>query len=110
MKQDKTFGKIIEKYINRAKPDILVFEGSVSRKIVEIIRDCGCTLVMNVGKQELQRLSHLINADIIPSIEFLNEDFRKGTCEEFIVQDQMGGKRDPKKASSYLQSLVIFKG
>ncbi|CAI2386712.1 unnamed protein product [Moneuplotes crassus] len=110
MKQDKTYGKIIEKIINRAKPDILVFEGSVSRKIVEIIRDCGCTLVMNVGKLDMQSLSYLTNADIIPSIEFLNEDFKKGTCEEFIVQDQMGGKRYPKNASSYLQSLVIFKG
>mmetsp|Transcript_16727 Transcript_16727/g.16414 ORF Transcript_16727/g.16414 Transcript_16727/m.16414 type:complete len:84 (+) Transcript_16727:2-253(+) len=39
MKQDKTFEKLIEKIVSRAKPDILVFEGSVSRKAVEIIRD-----------------------------------------------------------------------
>lgn len=109
MKQDKTYEKLIEKLVKRAKPDILVFEGSVSRRIVEIIRDSSCTLIMNVGKKEINRLSHLTQGDLIPSIEFLNEEFAKGTCKEFIIQDQMGGQKDVTKTNSNLQNLVIFK-
>mmetsp|Transcript_15939 Transcript_15939/g.13918 ORF Transcript_15939/g.13918 Transcript_15939/m.13918 type:complete len:85 (+) Transcript_15939:360-614(+) len=41
LKQDRTFLKTVEKYILASRPDILVFEGSVSRKIVERIRDIG---------------------------------------------------------------------
>uniref|UniRef100_A0A7S3KCW3 Uncharacterized protein n=1 Tax=Euplotes crassus TaxID=5936 RepID=A0A7S3KCW3_EUPCR len=64
---------------------------------------------MNVGKKDIQTLSNLTKGDMIPSIEFLNEEFVKGTCKEFIIQDQMGGKRDNSKTSSNLQNLVFFK-
>ncbi len=64
---------------------------------------------MNVGRKDIQRLSQLTDGDLIPSIEFLNEEFSKGTCKEFIIQDQMGGKKDLSKTNSNLQDLVIFK-
>ncbi len=64
---------------------------------------------MNVGIKDIQRLSQLTDGDLIPSIEFLNEEFSKGTRKEFIIQDQMGGKKDLSKTNSNLQDLVIFK-
>lgn len=57
MKQDREYLKEIEKLVREANVDIFVFEKSVSRKIVEKVRDAGCTLIMNVGNEELKRLA-----------------------------------------------------
>lgn len=92
MKQDKGYLKIIEDLVKEAKSDIIVFEKSVSRKIVERIRDVGITLIMNVEMEELKKLAHIIQADILQSIELIEEPFERGTCKEFIVQDQMETK------------------
>ena len=60
-------------------PHIIVYEKEVSRKIIERLRNIGYTVIMNVPKDDLKRLAWLTQTIVIPSIEFLNDDFQCGT-------------------------------
>lgn len=76
LKQEKHFIKSVEKNLMTVNPNIIVYEKEVSRKIVERIRDIGYTLLMNVPKDELKRLAWLTQTIIVPSIDFLVDNFR----------------------------------
>lgn len=89
LKQEKHFLKSIEKSLSTIRPDVMVVEGEVSRKIVEKLRDINVTVIMNVPIDELKLLAWLTQTITIPSVDFIDEHFKWGTCEEFIVQPQM---------------------
>lgn len=56
---------------------------------------------MNVDESELKRLAWLTQTYIIPSIDFLEETFKVGTCEEFMVQAQFDDNQYDKKTAHY---------
>ena len=82
-------------------PQIIVVEKIVSRKIVERLRKIGYTMIVDVSKDELKRLANMTQTIILPSVDFLDESFKCGTCEEFIVQAQMDDKVYSKNTSHY---------
>lgn len=108
MKQEKHFLKNVEKSILSSKPEVMVIEGDVSRKIVERIRDLGCTIIMNVDIDEIKRLAWMTQTIIVPSVEFLDETFKVGTCEEFIVQPQLDYNTYSKSTSHYFTKYNVF--
>ena len=89
LKQEKHFLKSIEKSLATIRPDIVIVEGEVSRKVVEQFRDLNITLIQNVDHSDIKQLAWLTQTITIPSIDFLDESFKWGTCEEFLVQAQM---------------------
>ena len=68
---------------------------------MEKLRDLGITVIMNVDEDELKRLAWLTQTFIIPSIDFLEETFKVGTCEEFMVQAQFDDHQYDKKTAHY---------
>jgi hypothetical protein len=108
MKQEKHFLKNIEKSILSSKPEVMVVGGDVSRKIVERIRDLGCTVIMNVDIDEMKRLAWMTQTILVPSVEFLDETFKVGTCEEFIVQAQLDYNIYSKSTSHYFTKYNVF--
>lgn len=108
MKHEKYFLKSIEKWITTTQPNVIVVEKEVSRKIVEKLRDLGISLIMNVEKQELKRLAWLTQTFIIPSIDFLDENFKWGNCEEFIIQEQWDDKKYSKNTAHYHTKYSIY--
>ena len=89
LRQENHIIKWIERWLMTASPNIIVYEHEVSRKIVERLRDIGYTVIMNVPKEDLKRLAWLTQTIVIPSIEFIDDNFKWGTWEEFIVQAQL---------------------
>jgi hypothetical protein len=108
IKQEKHFLKNIEKSIQSSRPDVMIVEGDVSRKIVERIRDLGCSVIMNVSMDEMKRLAWMTQTIIVPSVEFLDETFKVGTCEEFLVQSQMDNNTYSKNTSHYFTKYNVF--
>lgn len=83
-------------------------EKEVSRKIVEKIRDLGISLIMNVDRTELKRLAWLTQTVMIPSIDFLDEGFKCGTCEEFLIQAQWDDNKYSKKTAHYQTRYSVY--
>lgn len=108
MKQEKHYLKSIEKSLLVVNPDVVVVEKEVSRKIVERIRDIGCSLIMNVPKAELKRLAWLTQTFVIPSVDFIDETFKCGTCEEFLVQAQLDDTKYSKQTAHYRTKYNVY--
>ena len=57
VKQEKHYLKSIEKSLLTIKPNVMIVEDEISRRIVEKIRDKGIFLIMNIHKDDLKMLA-----------------------------------------------------
>ena len=101
LKQEKLVLKGIEKCLMSVNPHIVVYEKEVSRKIIERLRDIGYTVLMNVSKDEWKRLAWLTQTIVVPSIDFLDESMKCGTCDEFLIQAQLDDHKYSKSTAHY---------
>ena len=100
--------KALKNSILTVRPNILVVEGEVSRKIVEKIRDMGISLIMNIPIEDLKMLAWMTQTVILPSFDFIDENFKWGTCGEFIVQSQLDDNQYSKSTSHYKTKYNAF--
>lgn len=101
IRQEKLIMKGIEKSLMVVNPHIIVYEKEVSRKIIERLRDIGYTVIMNVSKDEWKRLAWLTQTIVVPSIDFLDENMKWGTWDEFLIQAQLDDQKYSKSTAHY---------
>lgn len=86
LQESNYIGNVVAK-IEMLKPDIILVEGTVSQTALEILLEKNITVVLNVKRSILDRLSFLINTEIIHSPEMILSTIKVGTCKKFHLQE-----------------------
>ncbi|TYI77948.1 hypothetical protein E1A91_D06G176300v1 [Gossypium mustelinum] len=96
--------------IHAHKPNILLVEKSVSRFAQEYLLEKNISLVLNIKRPLLERISRCTGAQIVPSVDHLFSQ-KLGYCEKFHVErfrEDLGSARQGGKKLA--KTLMYFEG
>jgi 1-phosphatidylinositol-3-phosphate 5-kinase len=96
--------------IKAHQPSVVLVEKSVSRHAQDLFLEKNISLVLNIKRPLLERISRCTGAHIVPSIDYLSSE-KLGKCDLFHVEKYIeehgtageGGKK-------MLKTLMFFEG
>ena len=96
--------------IKAHQPSVVLVEKSVSRYAQDLFLEKNISLVLNIKRPLLERISRCTSAQIVPSIDYLSSQ-KLGRCDLFHVEKYVedhgtageGGKK-------MLKTLMFFEG
>lgn len=96
--------------ISAHHPNVLLVENSVSRFAQDYLLAKNISLVLNVKRRRLERISHCTGSPIVPSIDILTSQ-KLGTCDLFHVEKFYEGQSSSEKIQkSSVKNLMFFEG
>jgi 1-phosphatidylinositol-3-phosphate 5-kinase len=107
--QEKEHLRTIVGKIESRRPNVLLVERSVSSYAQELLMEKGISLVLNVKRPLLERISRCTGAQIASSIDNI-ASARLGQCEMFKVQRVLefpSGKQTSRRST---KTLMFFEG
>ncbi|KAG8047616.1 hypothetical protein GUJ93_ZPchr0008g12981 [Zizania palustris] len=110
LQQETDYLKMAVAKIKAHQPSVVLVEKSVSRYAQDLFLDKNISLVLNIKKPLLERISRCTGAHIVPSIDYLSSQ-KLGHCDLFHVEKYVeehgtageGGKK-------MLKTLMFFEG
>ncbi|KAK4772048.1 hypothetical protein SAY86_013823 [Trapa natans] len=110
LQQEMDHLKMAVAKIDAHQPDVLLVENSVSRFAQEYLLEKDISLVLNIKKPLLERISRCTGAQIVPSVDHLSSQ-KLGYCENFHVarfqEDHGTAGQGGKKM---MKTLMFFEG
>ncbi len=80
---EEEFVKNICKKITSLSPDLILVGENIVRKAQDQLANAGISVIQNVKKKNLQRISRLFNAEVLTSLSNVVNIPKLGTCEKF---------------------------
>ncbi|KAL6661587.1 hypothetical protein ACP70R_000971 [Stipagrostis hirtigluma subsp. patula] len=110
LQQETDYLKMAVAKIKAHQPSVVLVEKSVARAAQDLFLEKNISLVLNMKRPLLERISRCTGAQIVPSIDYLSSQ-KLGHCELFHVEKYVeehgsaveGGKKAPK-------TLMFFEG
>ncbi|KAG9473478.1 hypothetical protein GDO78_013591 [Eleutherodactylus coqui] len=84
--QEREFLKNYVQRIVDVRPTLVLVEKTVSRIAQDMLLEHGISLVINVKPQVLDRVSRMMQGDLVMSMDQLLTKPRLGTCSKFYIQ------------------------
>uniref|UniRef100_A0A8R7R0V5 Uncharacterized protein n=2 Tax=Triticum urartu TaxID=4572 RepID=A0A8R7R0V5_TRIUA len=110
LQQETDYLKMAVVKIKAHQPSVVLVEKSVSRYAQDLFLEKNISLVLNIKRPLLERISRCTGAQIVPSIDYLSSQ-KLGNCDLFHVEKYVeehgtageGGKK-------MLKTLMFFEG
>jgi 1-phosphatidylinositol-3-phosphate 5-kinase len=110
LQQETDYLKMAVAKIKAHQPSVVLVEKSVSRYAQDLFLEKNISLVLNIKRPLLERISRCTGAQIVPSIDYLSSQ-KLGRCDLFHVEKYVeehgtageGGKK-------MLKTLMFFEG
>lgn len=110
LQQETDYLKMAVAKIKAHQPSVVLVEKSVSRHAQDLFLEKNISLVLNIKRPLLERISRCTGAHIVPSIDYLSSE-KLGKCDLFHVEKYIeehgtageGGKK-------MLKTLMFFEG
>ena len=101
IEQETKYIEILVEKILSLQPDIVVVGKSISRRAQELLSEQRVVALQNVKPQQLERMSRLLGAKILPSTDHMIQqsgDDCLGLCESFSIRQVQD---DPERAEKF---------
>ncbi|KAG8087483.1 hypothetical protein GUJ93_ZPchr0010g10302 [Zizania palustris] len=110
LQQETDYLKMAVAKIKAHQPSVVLVEKSVSRYAQDLFLDKNISLVLNIKKPLLERISRCTGSHIVPSIDYLSSE-KLGHCdlfhvEKYVEEHGTAGERGKKM----LKTLMFFEG